>query len=98
MEKPGKGHESDESGAIGEEEQQENQDQHPGVRDRGMKYVLNGVGEGVGDLLLRQVPQRTPPAVEVLHVAGAAVVDVWSEHGTAPLGLKHTHTHTQRNL
>lgn len=57
-----------------------------------MKYVLNGVGEGVGDLLLRQVPQRTPPTVEVLHVAGAAVVDVWSEHGTAPLGLKHTHT------
>lgn len=61
-----------------------------------MKYVLNGVGEGVGDLL-RQVPQRMPPAVEVLHVAGAAVVDVWSEHGTAPLGLK-THTHTKKPL
>lgn len=30
MEKPGKGHESDESGAVGEAERQENQDQDQG--------------------------------------------------------------------
>lgn len=56
-------------------------------------YVLDGVGEDVCGLSRRQVSQRTPPAVEVFHVAGAAFGDVGSDYG-ATSWPTHTQSHT----
>lgn len=64
-----------------------------------MLYTLFGVGEDVGDLATAgQVAERVPPAGEVLHVGGAAVIDlrrrVRRRHHFCLSTIKHkTHKH-----